>query len=54
MVRAKDRNVEESLDLGNGVHLENVEKFCNLGDMLDGMLYVTCQECSGRLECMVR
>ena len=45
MVRAKDRNVD---------HLENVEKFCNLGDMLDGMLYVTCQECCGRLERMVR
>ena len=24
----EDRNVEESLDLGNGVHLENVGKFC--------------------------
>ena len=32
----EDRNVEESLDLGNGVHLENVGKFCYLGDMLNG------------------
>ena len=24
----EDRNVEESLDLGNGVYLENVGKFC--------------------------
>ena len=24
----EDRNVKESLDLGNGVHLENVGKFC--------------------------
>ena len=31
----EDRNVEESLDLGNGVHLENVGKFCYLGDMLN-------------------
>ena len=28
--------MEESLDLGNGVHLENLEKFCYLGDMLNG------------------
>ena len=33
----EDRNVEESLDLGNGVHLENVGKFCYLGDMLNGV-----------------
>ena len=26
----------ESLDLGYGVHLENVGKFCYLGDMLNG------------------
>ena len=32
----EDRNVEESLDLGNGVHLKNVGKFCYLGDMLNG------------------
>ena len=32
----EDRNVEESLDLGNGFHLENVGKFCFLGDMLNG------------------
>ena len=32
----EDRNVEESLDLGNGVHLKNVGKFCCLGDMLNG------------------
>ena len=31
----EDRNVEESLDLGNGVHLENVGKFCYLSDMLN-------------------
>ena len=32
----EDRNVEKSLDLGNGVHLENVGKSCNLGNMLNG------------------
>ena len=32
----EDRNVEESLDLGNGLHRENVGKFCYLGDMLNG------------------
>ena len=32
----EDRNMEESSDLGNGVHLENVGKFCYLGDMLNG------------------
>ena len=32
----EDRNVEESLDLGNGIHLENVGKSCYLGDMLNG------------------
>ena len=32
----EDRNVDDSLDLGNGVHLENVRKFCYLGDMLNG------------------
>ena len=26
----EDRSVEESLDLGNGVHLENFGKFCYL------------------------
>ena len=31
----EDRNVEESLDLGNRVHVENVGKFCYLGDMLN-------------------
>ena len=36
LVRAEDRNVEESLDLGNGIHLENVGKFRYLGDMLNG------------------
>ena len=25
-----------NMDLGNGVHLENVGKFCYLGDMLNG------------------
>ena len=39
--RADDREnngVDESIDLGNGVHLENVEMFCYLGDtcMLNG------------------
>ena len=24
----EDKNVEESLDLGNGIHVENVGKFC--------------------------
>ena len=33
----EDRNVEESLDLRNGVHLENIGKFCYLGDMLNGV-----------------
>ena len=28
--------MEESLDLGNGVHLENGEKLCYLGDLLNG------------------
>ena len=28
--------MEESLDLGNEVHLENVGKFCYMGDMLNG------------------
>ena len=28
--------MEESLDLGNRVHLENVGKFCYLSDMLNG------------------
>ena len=32
-----DRNVEESLDLRNGVHLDNDGKFCYLGDMLNGV-----------------
>ena len=32
----ENRNVEESLDLANRVHLENVGKFCYLGDMLNG------------------
>ena len=43
LVRAEDMfvcktcgNVEESLDLGNRVHLENVGKFCYLGDKLNG------------------
>ena len=27
--------MEESLDLGNGVHLKKVGKFCYLGDMLN-------------------
>ena len=27
----------ESLDLGNGVHLENIGRFCYLGDMLNGV-----------------
>ena len=29
----EDNDVDESMDLGNGVHLENVGKFCYLGDM---------------------
>ena len=34
----EDNVVDESMDLGNGVHLENVEMFCYLGDtcMLNG------------------
>jgi len=28
-------NTDLHLDIGNGVSLENVEKFCYLGDMLD-------------------
>lgn len=32
----EDSGVEESMDLGNGVHLEKVGKFCYLGDMLNG------------------
>mgnify|MGYP007071599789 CR=1 FL=1 len=32
----EDSDVNESMDLGNGVHLENVRKFCYLGDMLNG------------------
>ena len=32
----EDSDVDESMDLGNGVHLENVRKFCYLGDMLNG------------------
>ena len=32
----EDNDVDESMDLGNGVHLENVAKFCYLGDMLNG------------------
>ena len=38
-VFADDREgngVDESMDLGNGVHLENVGKFCYLGDTLNG------------------
>ena len=38
-LRADDREgngIDESMDLGNGVHLENVGKFCYLGDMLNG------------------
>ena len=31
----EDRNVKESLDLGNGVHLEKAGKFCYLSDMLN-------------------
>ena len=29
----EDRNVEESLDQGNGVHLNNIVKICYLGDV---------------------
>ena len=32
----EDRNVEERLDLANGVHLENVGKSCYLGDNAGG------------------
>ena len=32
----EDNGVDESMDLGNGVHLENVGKFCYLGDTLNG------------------
>ena len=32
----EDNVVHENMDLGNGVHLENVGKFCYLGDMLNG------------------
>ena len=31
----EDKGVDESLDLGYGVHLENIGKFCYLGDMLN-------------------
>ena len=27
----EDSNIDESLDLGNGLHLENVRKFCTWG-----------------------
>ena len=36
LVGFKDMFVEESLDLGNGAHLENVGKFCYMGDILIG------------------
>ena len=32
----RESDEEESLDLGNRVHLENIGKFCYLGDMLNG------------------
>ena len=28
----EDNGIDESMDLGNGVHLEDVGKFCYLGD----------------------
>ena len=31
----EDNGVDESMDLGNVLHLENVGKFCYLGDMLN-------------------
>ena len=34
--------VEESLDLGNGVHLEKIGKFCYLGDMPNGGGFCIC------------
>ena len=33
---AEDNGVDEIMDLGNGVHLENVGMFCYPGDMLNG------------------
>ena len=32
----EDSGIDESMDLGNGVHLEIVRKFYYLGDMLNG------------------
>ena len=32
----EDKGVDESLDLGYGIHLENIGKFCYLGDMVNG------------------
>ena len=36
MMERSDNGVDESMDLGNGVHLEDVGKFRYLGDMLNG------------------
>ena len=30
-----DNDADVCIDLGNGVHLENVGRFCYLGDMLN-------------------
>ena len=32
----EDTDTDEGMDLGNGVCIENVRKFCYLGDMLNG------------------
>ena len=32
----EDNDVDENMNLGNGVYLKNVGKFCYLGDMLNG------------------
>jgi len=33
---ADDINLQESMDLGNGVCIDRVGRFCNMGDMLNG------------------
>ena len=33
---AEDTDADEGMDLGNGVCIENVRKFCYLGDMVNG------------------
>jgi len=33
---AENISIQESMDLGNGIHLGGVGNFCYLGDMLNG------------------